>query len=112
MPTSFAGPFATNGVVSGTAVNTFDGSMLGPLTVNSRTLTTNYNVADNSTGAQRTVAAQRIRMEALNNVTVKDQVYDYQCSTAWYDSETYAFDTGTVPRRSSGPIPSTATASS
>ena len=60
VPPSFAGPFAKNGVVSGTAVNTFDGSILGPLTVDLRTLTTNYNVADNSIGAQRTLAARRI----------------------------------------------------
>ena len=48
VPTSFAGPNAINGVVSGIAINEFDGSIIGPLTVDSRTLTTNYNVADNS----------------------------------------------------------------
>jgi iron complex outermembrane receptor protein len=42
--TSFAGPFATSDVVSGTAVNTFDGSIIGPVTVDSRALKTNYNV--------------------------------------------------------------------
>ena len=51
VPVSFAGSHAVSGVVSGTAVNTFDGSIIGPLTIDSRTLTTNYNVADNATGA-------------------------------------------------------------
>src|SRR5580698_3672008 len=53
VPTSFAGSNAVNGVVSGTAVSAFfPGDNLGPVTIDSRTLSTNYNVADNATGAQ------------------------------------------------------------
>ena len=43
---------AISGVVSGTAVSEFDGSIIGPVTIDLRTLTTNYNVADNATGAR------------------------------------------------------------
>jgi iron complex outermembrane receptor protein len=100
VPISFAGPYAINGVVSGTAVNTFNGSILGPLTVDSRTLTTNYNVADNSTGAQQLWLRGGFEWAVNNDVTVKNQVYDYRAKRHWYDAETYAFnlDTSTIDR--------------
>jgi iron complex outermembrane recepter protein len=96
VPTSFAGAYATHGAVSGTAVNTFDGSLLGPLTVDSRTLTTNYNIADNSTGAKELWLRSGFEWAVTNDITIKDQVYNYYVTSHWYDSETYAFDTGTV----------------
>lgn len=97
VPVSFAGPYAKSGVVSGTAISTFDGAtVLGPLTVDSRTLTTNYNVADNATGAQELWLRSGFEWAPLTNVTVKDQLYYYQAKRNWIDSETYAFDTGTI----------------
>jgi iron complex outermembrane recepter protein len=100
VPTSFAGPFAKNGVVSGSAVNTFDGSILAPVTVDSRTLTTNYNVADNSVGARELWLRGGFEWAIANNITLKDQAYDYHARRHWYDSETYAFnlDTSTIDR--------------
>ena len=83
-------------MVSGFATSAFDGSLLGPLTVDSRTLTTNYNVADNSIGANQLWLRSGFEWAVNSNVTVKDQVYDYRARRHWYDSETYAFDTGTV----------------
>jgi iron complex outermembrane receptor protein len=91
VPISFAGSHAVSGVVSGTAINTFDGSIIGPLTIDSRTLTTNYNVADNATGAQELWLRGGFEWRPLNNVTIKDQVYSYQAKRNWLDSETYAF---------------------
>jgi iron complex outermembrane recepter protein len=96
VPTSFAGPFAVNGVVSGNMVNTFSGSIIGPVTIDSRTLTTNYNVADNATGATELWLRSGFEWTPLNNVTVKDQVYYYQAQRNWLDSETYAYDDGSV----------------
>ena len=97
---SFAGSFAMNGVVSGTAINTFDGTILGPLTVDSRTLTTNYNVADNSVGAQQLWLRGGFEWALSNDVTLKNQVYEYGAQRHWFDSETYAFDlaTSTIDR--------------
>jgi iron complex outermembrane recepter protein len=97
VPTSFAGGNAVNGVVSGNMVNTFTGANIGPVTVDSRTLTTNYNVADNTTGAQELWLRSGAEWTPLNNVTVKDQVYYFQAQRRWIDSETYAFDDGTQP---------------
>jgi len=96
VPTDFAGPYAKSGVVSGTAVNTFDGTILGPLTVDSRTLKTNYNVADNATGATELWMRSGFEWSPLNNVTVKDQAYYYQAKRNWLDSETYAYDLATM----------------
>jgi iron complex outermembrane recepter protein len=96
VPTSFAGGNAVNGVVSGTAASTFSGNNLGPVTIDSRTLTTNYNVANNATGAQELWVRGGFEWTPLNNVTVKDQVYTWQAKANWLDSETYAFDDGAV----------------
>jgi iron complex outermembrane receptor protein len=96
VPTSFAGPNAVNGVVSGNAISTFSGDNLGPVTIDSRTLTTNYNVADNATGAQELWLRTGVEWSPLNNVTVKNQVYYWQAKANWIDSETYAFDDGAV----------------
>jgi iron complex outermembrane receptor protein len=93
-PTSFVGANAVSGVVSGTAVSTFSGNNLGPMTIDRRTLTTNYNVADNATGAQELWLRSGFEWAPLANVTVKDQVYYYQAKRNWLDSETYAFDDG------------------
>ena len=80
VPTSFAGSHAVNGVVSGNAISTFSGDNLGPMTIDLRTLTTNYNVADNATGAQELWLRSGFEWTPLNNVTVKDQVYYYQAT--------------------------------
>src|SRR5262249_30317216 len=95
VPIAFAGPYARNGVVTGNAVNTFDGSILGPLTVDSRTLKTNYNVADNSTGARELWLRSGFEWSPDNSLTIKDQIYYYQAQRHWIDSETYAFNLAT-----------------
>jgi iron complex outermembrane receptor protein len=95
VPVSFAGSHAVSGVVSGTAVNVFDGSIIGPVTIDSRTLTTNYNVADNATGSHDLWLRGGFTWTPLSNVTVKDQYYSYQAKRSWFDSETYAFNNAT-----------------
>ena len=95
VPTSFAGPYAKSGVVSGSAVSTFDGSIIAPVTIDSRTLKTNYNVLDNSTGAEELWLRTGFEWAPTNDVTVKNQTYYYQAKRHWLDSETYAFNTTT-----------------
>jgi iron complex outermembrane receptor protein len=96
VPTSFAGPNAVSGVVSGSMVNAFSGALIGPVTIDSQTLTTNYNVADNATGAQELWLRTGFEWTPLNNVTIKDQFYNWRAKANWIDSETYAFDDGSV----------------
>jgi iron complex outermembrane receptor protein len=95
VPVAFAGGHAVSGVVSGTAISTFDGSVIGPVTIDSRTLSTNYNVADNATGSHDLWLRSGFAWTPLNTVTVKDQVYYYKAGRSWIDSETYAFDNAT-----------------
>ncbi|MGB7035039.1 MAG: TonB-dependent receptor [Xanthobacteraceae bacterium] len=97
VPTSFAGSNAVSGVVSGSAASTFfsDATPITGVTIDSQTLTTNYNVADNATGAQELWLRSGFEWSPLNNVTVKDQVYYWRTKANWLDSETYAFDNGT-----------------
>ncbi len=96
VPTAFAGSNAVGGVVSGNAFSTFSGNNLGPMTIDSRTLKTNYNVADNATGAQELWLRTGVAWTPLNNVTIKNQVYSWRAKANWIDSETYAFDDGAV----------------
>jgi iron complex outermembrane receptor protein len=93
--TAFSGPFSTHSVVSGSAISTFDGSLIAPVTVDSRTLTTNYNVADNTIGANELWLRAGWEWSYGDAVTVKNQFYDYGATRHWFDSETYAFNTGT-----------------
>jgi iron complex outermembrane receptor protein len=95
VPTAFAGAHAIGGVVSGTAVSTFDGSIIGPVAIDSRTLKTNYNVRDNSTGAEELWLRNGVEWTPSNDLTVKNQTYYYQAKRHWLDSETYAFNTTT-----------------
>ncbi len=97
--TTFSGPFSVGGVVSGFAINAFDGvSVIAPVTVDSRTLTTNYNVADNSVGAHELWLRSGFEWAVNNDVTVKNQVYDYRAQRHWIDSEQYVFDAGAIDR--------------
>lgn len=95
VPLSFAGPYAKNGVVSGNAISTFDGSVLGPLTVDSRTLKTNYNVADNSDGVRELWLRTGFDWTLAPSVTVKNQAYHCQAARHYFDAETYAFNNAT-----------------
>jgi len=92
--TKFAGSHSTSGVVSGTNPTSlsFTGDQLGPVTIDSRTLKTNYNVLDNFTGARELWLRTGFEWAVTDNVTLKSQVYSYQTKREWLDSETYAFN--------------------
>jgi iron complex outermembrane receptor protein len=93
--TTFSGPFSTHGVVSGLAISTFDGSVISPVTVDSRTLRTNYNVADNSIGSHGLWLRGGFEWALNEDITIKNQAYEFGAKRHWFDSETYAFNTGT-----------------
>src|SRR5262249_4695290 len=96
-------PFAKGGVVSGSASSTFDpdgnrcptATCITPVTFDSRTLKTNYNVLDNSTWAYDTWLRTGFECALANNVTLKNQSYYYQAKRSWLDSETYGFNNDT-----------------
>jgi iron complex outermembrane receptor protein len=90
--TAFSGPFSTHSVVAGSAVNTFTGDLIAPVTVDSRTTRTNYNVADNTVGAHELWLRGGFELAVTPDITIKNQAYDYGAKRHWYDSETYAFN--------------------
>src|SRR5262249_27982460 len=105
VPVAFAGSNATSGIISGSAfTRSFDQFDLGPVTIDSRTLKTNYNVLDSFTGARELWLRSGFEWAVTDNVTLKSQVYTFQSKRTWLDSETYAFhpgptpDTGTIDR--------------
>jgi iron complex outermembrane receptor protein len=95
--TAFSGPFSTHSVVSGFALNGIDNTLpnVAPATVDSRTLTTNYNVADNSVGAHDLWLRSGFEWAVTNDLTIKNQVYDYRAQRHWFDDEQYAFNATT-----------------
>jgi iron complex outermembrane recepter protein len=90
--TTFSGPFSTHGVVAGSAVNTFTGDLISPVTVDSRTLKTSYNVADSSVGAHELWLRGGFEAKLTDDVTLTNQAYNYGARRHWFDSETYAFN--------------------
>ena len=93
--TAFSGPFSTHGVVAGSAINTFDGSLIAPVTVDSRTTGTSYNIADNRIDAHELWLRGGFEFNIGDAVTFKNQTYSYGAKRQWFDAETYAFNTGT-----------------
>jgi iron complex outermembrane receptor protein len=95
VPAAFAGSNAVSGVVSGsTTTEAFDTHDLTAVTVDSRTLKTNYNVLDNFTGARELWLRTGFEWAVTDDVTLKSQVYSYQTKRTWLDSETYGFNEG------------------
>lgn len=93
VPIAFSGPFATSGIVSGTKVSDYNGTNLGAVTIDSRTLKTNYNVLDNHKTITETWARGGFEWDLTNNVTLRSQFYNYNASRDWYNSEVSAFNT-------------------
>ena len=100
--TAFSGPFSTRSVISGTALNVFNASdpsdtanVFGPVTVDSRTTRTSYNIADNRVDAHELWLRGGFEFNIGDAVTFRNQTYEYGARRQWFDAETYAFNTGT-----------------
>lgn len=95
VPVAFAGPNATTGVVSGLWTQYYPNGhtgMLVPVTIDSRTLTTTYNVLDNHSGAQQGWLRGGFQWDVTNAVQLKSQVYGYTAQRHWFNNEVNAFD--------------------
>ncbi|KRQ17134.1 TonB-dependent receptor [Bradyrhizobium manausense] len=102
VPISYSGPYATSGIVSGTKVSDYNPTNLGNVTIDSRTLNTNYNVLDNHKTIKETWARGGFEWNLSNNVTLRSQTYEYNASRDWYNSEVSAFNND--PARVNNPI--------
>ncbi len=95
-----AGIVPAGGIVSGTSVASISGNNLGAVTIDARTLSTNYNVVDNRNQASQYWLRGGFEWAVNSNVTVRDQVYGFAARREFYNSETYSYDptTGLVDR--------------
>jgi iron complex outermembrane recepter protein len=89
------GPFALSGIVSGSETSHTNGSFLGPVAIDSRTLKTNYDSLDNFDGATQYWGRGGFEWQAAPNVTVTDQAYAYSAKRTFFDLEIFGFNSGT-----------------
>nr|WP_249798075.1 TonB-dependent receptor [Bradyrhizobium zhengyangense] len=100
VPVAFSSSHATAGIVSGTYVSNFNGTNLGPVTIDDRTLNTNYNVLDNRNVAQEVWLRGGFELKLAPDLTLKSQAYAYGAERSWFNNEVEAFNatTNTVDR--------------
>jgi iron complex outermembrane recepter protein len=89
---AYSGPNATHGIVSGTYVSNDNGTNLGAVTIDGRTLTTNYNVANNYVNANELWVRSGFELAINDELTLKSQVYNYSAQRQWQNSEVAAFN--------------------
>lgn len=95
VPVAFSGSHATAGIVSGTYVSNFNGTNLGPITIDDRTFNTNYNVLDNRNVAQEVWLRGGFELKLAPDLTLKSQAYAYGAERSWFNNEVEAFNTAT-----------------
>ncbi|ADX45842.1 TonB-dependent receptor [Paracidovorax avenae ATCC 19860] len=83
------------GVVSGTYVSGFNGSVLAPVAIDRRTLRTNYNVLDNRNEARETWLRTGVDWRIDGAWSLRSQFYRYTATRSWLNNEVLAFNTGT-----------------
>ncbi|MBR1087115.1 TonB-dependent receptor [Bradyrhizobium manausense] len=100
VPVAFSGSHATAGIVSGTYISNFNGTNLGPVTIDDRTFNTNYNVLDNRNVAQEVWLRGGFELKLAPDLTLKSQAYAYGAERSWFNNEVEAFNatTNTVDR--------------
>jgi iron complex outermembrane recepter protein len=93
VPANGAGIVPTTGIVSGTWSNYYlGGGTPVPATIDARTLTTNYNVLDNHSGASELWLRSGFQWDIANNVSLKSQIYGYDAHRHWFNNEISSFD--------------------
>lgn len=90
--TAFSGPHATTGIVSGNYISNYNGSNLGPVTIDDRTFNTNYNVLDNRADAKELWLRAGFELNLAPDLTLKSQVYGYGAKREWLNNEVEAFN--------------------
>ncbi|WP_316231205.1 TonB-dependent receptor [Bradyrhizobium sp. SZCCHNR1051] len=100
VPVTYSGANATSGIVSGTKISAYNGSDLGAVTIDGRTLSTNYNVVDGHKTIKESWVRSGFEWDLSNDVKLRSQIYNYNASRDWYNNEVSAFNatTNTVDR--------------
>ena len=105
VPANAPGIVPTNGVVSGLWTQYYPGPFdfaghvgpLNPVTVDARTLRTNYNVLDNHSGAKELWLRSGFQWDITNNVSLRSQVYGYDAHRSWFNNEYNTFNDSPTP---------------
>ncbi|MEQ1806651.1 MAG: TonB-dependent receptor, partial [Burkholderiaceae bacterium] len=87
-----AGANSTSDFVAGSYVSNFNGTDLGAVTIDKRTLKTNYNVLDSRTTADETWLRGGVEWLAAPSLTTRAQVYRYAADREWFNNEVVAFN--------------------
>lgn len=95
VPVAFSGSHATTGIVSGNYVSNFNGTNLGPVTIDDRTFNANYNVLDNRNVAQEVWLRGGFELKLAPDLTLKSQAYAYGAERSWFNNEVEAFNSTT-----------------
>lgn len=97
---SASGGNAQGGIVGGRYVSNFNGTNLGPVTIDGRTLTTNYDVLDNRNKANEYWLRTGFEWQLGGNFLLRELVYGYAAQREYLNSEVAAFNatTGLVDR--------------
>jgi iron complex outermembrane receptor protein len=90
-----SGANASGSIVSGTYVSNFNGTNLGPVTIDGRTLKTNFDVLDNRNSADEYWLRGGFEWNLSSAVVLREQVYAYTAQRQWLNSEVAAFNAGT-----------------
>ena len=86
---------AEQGIVSGTYVSGFNSSDLGAVTIDRRTLRTNYNVLDNRNTADENWLRAGVDWRVGAGLALRSQFYRYSADREWFNNEVVAFNAGT-----------------
>jgi iron complex outermembrane receptor protein len=95
VPANAPGVIPTSGIVSGLWTNYYLNGHTGPLapvTIDARTLTTNYNVLDNHSGAKELWLRSGFQWDITNSISLKSQAYGYEARRSWFNNEISSFD--------------------
>ncbi|UFS85826.1 TonB-dependent receptor [Bradyrhizobium daqingense] len=92
---AYSGAHATSGIVSGNYVSNYNGTNLGPVTIDDRTFNTNYNVLDNRNVAQEVWLRGGFELKLAPDLTLKSQAYGYGAERTWFNNEIEAFNSTT-----------------
>ena len=93
-PVAFSGENSTN-IVSGTQVSSFNGTDLGAVTIDRRTLDTNYNVADGYKKFNETWVRAGFEWDLGSDVTLSNLFYYYDANREWKNNEVISFNSDT-----------------
>lgn len=105
VPANAPGIVPTTGIVSGRWSQYYPGpsdfaghtGQLNPVTIDARTLSTNYNVLDNKNGAHELWLRSGVQWDITSNVQLKSQVYSYSAQRHWFNNEINSYNDSPTP---------------